>query len=620
MSFQKGLREIWDDLMSYRTLKVVKISDARLSYVHKSLMASILVYSTISMIGSHTYMLKEKPRMYVSTSIDDSARESNRAALDLSTLAYCDQSATDFTGHVSLSEGGIPGGAYLSAECAKHFTTTQLARVDDGSSFIGTHIRQQAWERTCADEVNLDGCEVANAGPQRNYFPADVESLRLTMRPTYVTSWGVSEPPHAMFVVGAQGEAYAEFDIWNEDPEKRYPSFNLTELLSLAPFGSAKLGEGPFGLDERNELYSLSQPDLTPAFNGSMPLYRVTGARVQMAFTFSNFRPMSEGRPFHFQPQAKIEVKLISRGQFVASKDETFYTGDPGNFDRSGTLVNIRGVKIEYQAKGLMGKADGYTAMMALMSCLVMVGVATAIVDVIGAFIYDSFKDDKIEDDGERQHLEHMILNIETTGVPFKHEDLQMMPEVSVKDFLQMLQKDILKLSTLAHHMSRDLAQAGLNRHTLDISKMDKQPKDAPRFTCFLTGPDRSQIFLTGGPQTIGRGHGGVTNRRVSHKQVSVRADTHTGACVVSGLLTKNTSAVGIGGGAWRPLIGRDDGSEEFTAEVELQPGDYIALLYDPGEDEAETYVEGVFMYGATPVVDLTESATSPSPLAWLGL
>ena len=39
MSFQKGLREIWDDLMSYRTLKVVKISDARLSY-GKSLVPS----------------------------------------------------------------------------------------------------------------------------------------------------------------------------------------------------------------------------------------------------------------------------------------------------------------------------------------------------------------------------------------------------------------------------------------------------------------------------------------------------------------------------------------------------------------------------------------------------
>jgi hypothetical protein len=37
--------------MSYRTLKVVKISDKRLAYVHKTLMASILVYSTISMVG-----------------------------------------------------------------------------------------------------------------------------------------------------------------------------------------------------------------------------------------------------------------------------------------------------------------------------------------------------------------------------------------------------------------------------------------------------------------------------------------------------------------------------------------------------------------------------------------
>jgi hypothetical protein len=70
--------------------------------------------------------------------------------------------------------------------------------------------------------------------------------------------------------------------------------------------------------------------------------------------------------------------------------------------------------------------------MIAIMSCLVMVGVATSIVDVIGAFVYDSFKDDKIEDDGERQHLEQMILNIETTGVPFKHDDLQVIAHCSL--------------------------------------------------------------------------------------------------------------------------------------------------------------------------------------------
>ena len=149
--------------------------------------------------------------------------------------------------------------------------------------------------------------------------------------------------------------------------------------------------------------------------------------------------------------------------------------------------------------------------MMALMSCLVMVGVATAIVDVIGAFIYDSFKDDKIEDDGERQHLEHMILNIETSGVPFKHDDLQVMPNVSVKDFLQMLQKDILKLSTLAHHMSRDLSQAGLNRHTMDIASVDVSANEAARFHCALVGPDRRRCTSPAGRRLWAAGTAGAT-------------------------------------------------------------------------------------------------------------
>ena len=47
------------------------------AYVHKSLMASILVYATITMLGAHTYMLKEKPRLYVTTTVDDTNRLSN---------------------------------------------------------------------------------------------------------------------------------------------------------------------------------------------------------------------------------------------------------------------------------------------------------------------------------------------------------------------------------------------------------------------------------------------------------------------------------------------------------------------------------------------------------------
>jgi hypothetical protein len=581
MSLRKGLRELWEDLMSYRTLKVVKISDQRLAYVHKTLMASILVYSAISMVGSHTYMLKEKPRMYVATTVDDSLRLSN---FSTATAAYCDVANTDFAGDTFVAEG-----AYLNNQCAEHFATSQLTRLTDAGAFVATHVQTQDWTRTCEDDTELTGCVLTDDGDAKNYFPADVDAIALQFRPTYVTSWGVSEPPTTIFAMDVDGEEVDYFYVYDDLPEKRTPKFTIKDLLSL----------GNTSLADTNPVYVSSN------FTGTLPSYRLTGLRLNLDFTFSNFRPMAEGRPFHFEPQAKMSVKVTSEGSFVGAGADMYYTGDHGSFDASGTRVEMRGVKIEFQSKGLMGVADGYTGMMALMSCLVMVGVATAIVDVIGAFIYDSFKDDKIEDDGERQHLEHMILNIETSGVPFKHDDLQVMPNVSVKDFLQMLQKDILKLSTLAHHMSRDLSQAGLNRHTMDIASMDVSANEAARFHCALVGPDRSEVYLTGGPQTVGRGHGGSHSKRISHKQLSVVANTHTGVAIVRGMRTKNCSGVALGGGPWQAL-GMDD-------EVELMNGDMVALLMDEGADEDETTVEGVFVYRVT----LVENKKPPSAGFW---
>jgi hypothetical protein len=581
MSLKKGLRELWEDLMSYRTLKVVKISDQRLAYVHKTLMASILVYSAISMVGSHTYMLKEKPRMYVATTVDDSLRLSN---FTLATAAYCDVADTDFAGDTFVAEG-----AYLDNQCAEHFATSQLTRLTDAGAFVGTHVQTQDWTRSCDDDATLTGCVLNDDGDAKNYFPADVDAIALQFRPTYVTSWGVSEPPTTIFAMDVEGEEVEYFYAYDDDPDKRTPKFTIQELLTLANVSLA----------DPNPVY------VSANFTGRLPSYRLTGVRVNLDFTFSNFRPMSEGRPFHFEPQAKMSVSVTSAGSFVGTGADMYYTGAHGAFDSSGTRVEMRGVKIEFQSKGLMGVADGYTGMMALMSCLVMVGVATAIVDVIGAFIYDSFKDDKIEDDGERQHLEHMILNIETSGVPFKHDDLQVMPNVSVKDFLQMLQKDILKLSTLAHHMSRDLSQAGLNRHTMDIASVDTSANEAARFHCALVGPDRSEVYLTGGPQTVGRGHGGSHSKRISHKQLSVVANTHTGVAIVRGMHTKNCSGVALGGGPWQAL-GMDD-------EVELMNGDMVALLMDEGADEDETTVDGVFVYRVT----LVENKKPPGAGFW---
>ena len=90
----------------------------------------------------------------------------------------------------------------------------------------------------------------------------------------------------------------------------------------------------------------------------------------------------------------------------------------------------------------------------------------------------------------------------------------------------------------------------------------------------------------------MGRGHGGTNSKRISHKQVSVVANTHTGVALVRGLLTKNCSGIALGGGPWQSLSSDD--------EVELVNGDMISLLLDEGVEEEETTVDGVFMYKAT--------------------
>ena len=116
---------------------------------------------------------------------------------------------------------------------------------------------------------------------------------------------------------------------------------------------------------------------------------------------------MSSLQPFDYRVLADVSVSSNSKGYLVNSIETVHLSGgsrrcyfkwyDLGVFERR---------PIQIESNGLLGKADFYTTMMALMSCFIMVSVATTVVDIIGAFIYDSFKNDKIEDDGERQHLE----------------------------------------------------------------------------------------------------------------------------------------------------------------------------------------------------------------------
>jgi len=573
MGLREGFRELWDDMFSYRTLKVVKISDKRLAYVHKSLMALILVYAGVSMIGGHTYMLLETPGMYISTDVFDTER-----MLDFNQMesTYCNTTITDYAGDLPFLE------PFLNNYC-KNFSTSEIVSVSANSIFVGTHVKETNFQRECGPDL----CStLPKSDSTKNYFATNPENVTFQFKPTLDTSWFTSAPS-LIYIKDNQTNTILTFDSESILSE-RYPSFSVEKLLELAGVK----------LDDRNELVVR-----TDSFVPPFPLYRLTGIRLSIDWTFSNFRPMSSLRPFDYRILADVSVSSNSKGYLVNSVETVHFSGEPDDVTSSGTILEFRGVEIEFRSNGLLGKADFYTTMMALMSCFIMVSVATTVVDIIGAFIYDSFKNDKIEDDGERQHLEHMILNLETLGVPFNHDDLQVLPNVSIKEFLQLLQRDIVKLNSLALHISRDLSEAGFNRHASSKKSISEtNTNNAVRYKCYLVGPDKSEIYLTGGPQTIGRGNGNCISKRISHKQLSIVANTHDGTAMLRGLHTKNMSGIAISGGAWQPIGGND--------EVELEDGDMIALLLD--EKNQETSVEGVFVYRSESLV------TKKSQNSWL--
>lgn len=553
-------------MFSYRTLKVVKISDKRLAYVHKSLMALILVYAGVSMIGGHTYMLLETPGMYISTDVSDTKRmlDFNQAA-----STYCNKTITDYAGDPPFMDS-------FHDNICKNFSTSEIVSVSANSIFVGTHVKETNFQRECNTSTDLCST-LPQYDTSKNYFATNPENVTFQFKTTLDTSWFTSAPS-LIYIKDNQTNTILTVDSESAVSE-RYPSFSVDELLELAGVK----------LDDRNELVVRTDSFVLP-----FPLYRLTGIRLSIDWTFSNFRPMSSLQPFDYRILADVSVSSSSKGYLVNTVETVHFSGEPDDVTSSGTILEFRGVEIEFRSNGLLGKADFYTTMMALMSCFIMVSVATTVVDIIGAFIYDSFKNDKIEDDGERQHLEHMILNLETVGVPFNHDDLQVLPNVSIKEFLQLLQRDIVKLNSLALHISRDLTEAGFNRHASSKKSFsDAGTNKQVRYKCYLIGPDKSEIYLTGGPQTIGRGNGNCISKRISHKQLSIVANTYNGTAILRGLHTKNMSGIAISGGAWQPISGND--------EVELEDGDMIALLLD--EKNQETSVEGVFVYRSESLV-----------------
>ena len=120
-----------------------------------------------------------------------------------------------------------------------------------------------------------------------------------------------------------------------------------------------------------------------------------------------------------------------------------------------------------------------------------------------------------------------MILNIETSGVPFKNDDFEFEPGTSVKKQIDELTRDIQRQATLLHHMSGELAAAGLNSHTMHMADLGEGVQR--RGTSASSRDRTARTFSSPADRRRWTRHGGAQSKRISHKQISVVANTHNG-------------------------------------------------------------------------------------------
>ena len=177
----------------------------------------------------------------------------------------------------------------------------------------------------------MSGC-VENDGDAEDHFRRR-RHIQARPSPRRTSRRGVSELPKKIFVLDSEGEAYVEFDVWNPDRSKRYPTFTL-RVCWLSPGRRWTIGTRCTGRRTLpGSFRCIGSPGVRLSVVQLQQLPDRCRSRIRSTFSCSEDDGQGE---------------LLEGSCPVA--ETTYYTGPVGSFHQSGS-VGIRGVKMEYESQ-----------------------------------------------------------------------------------------------------------------------------------------------------------------------------------------------------------------------------------------------------------------------------
>jgi len=336
MSAVRGID--WDDLLSYQTVKYVTIRERKLGVLHFTLQFVIFAYIVLyNIVYEQRYLLQEPPYGSVRATVREPT-----PWVRAETLPYC------FQNQSSLGSFGNYNCTYMRG------TDITFPAAELDSIFISTRIKDTYYNTpsnctTYPESMNLYACAPSQSAARTlRYFFAGIDNYTLYME-------------HAIFgreneiLVGnfdCDGELISRdgLNIIFDDPNRAGDIITLQTALNAAGISS---------LDDASGLGNS---------------FRYDGALIVAVVSYTNYA--TKPSKFHYT----YELHHMPKQDVVSMQPSTTVEG--GTVQR-----NWYGVRVVFLVVGSIGYFDFLTLLTALVSGMVLIKVASVIVDMMILYI-----------------------------------------------------------------------------------------------------------------------------------------------------------------------------------------------------------------------------------------
>uniref|UniRef100_A0A7S0R6H3 Uncharacterized protein n=1 Tax=Pyramimonas obovata TaxID=1411642 RepID=A0A7S0R6H3_9CHLO len=390
------LSVVYEETFAYQTIKLVRTYDWRLSLMKRVFTSGVLLYIIFFIVLFHGYVEYEAPTVVINPTV----RRVNEKMLPF-------ENATTTAGGAGSTPNYCFGVSYIYFKdvyefinnfCVDYLALPEFTVQRVNSVGVTTYARQREMTSTncpilrSKEDAKSSTCKNGE-NPEREArgsFVQGAEDIQLVFKSSYITSYGAS-------VTEAETTFTADCALAPTPKECRSFKFeegqpvilSLKELMFIAGVNLDAENEdsGGIGVDD---------PDIKQTW----PTYRMTGMRLILSLKYENFFNM---KPFFMKNILTVTVVQGNQGAWT-KVDERNILKTMGFKDgtQNGANVTARdmwGVEMIFSSTSQVGRPSMATFLVTLLGSMVLLALATSMVDITAGMIIQGFRESKYEMD-----------------------------------------------------------------------------------------------------------------------------------------------------------------------------------------------------------------------------